>query len=47
MGGMLGMSFALMYPEAPEELAFENSIGRKDYGVGVPFQRWTKLNELS
>ncbi|WP_264297474.1 MULTISPECIES: alpha/beta hydrolase [unclassified Halomonas] len=39
MGGMLATRFALMYPEATEQLVLANPIGLEDWkALGVPYQ---------
>lgn len=37
MGGMLAMRFAMMYPDATEQLILEDPIGLEDYKQYVPF----------
>jgi pimeloyl-ACP methyl ester carboxylesterase len=37
MGGMLGVRFTLMFPEAVEKLVLENPIGLEDYRKLVPY----------
>src|ERR1700683_1984771 len=37
MGGMLGVRFALLFPETVEKLVLENSLGLEDYRKLVPY----------
>lgn len=37
MGGILGVRFALMYPQAVNKLVLENPIGLEDYKTFVPY----------
>lgn len=48
MGGMLGVKFALKYPERVSKLVLENPIGLEDYGAATGPQAIEKLyaNEL-
>ncbi|MEP6675136.1 MAG: alpha/beta hydrolase [Ferruginibacter sp.] len=43
MGGMLGIRFALMYPQSVEKLVLEDPIGLEDYKTFVPYQPIEKL----